>query len=337
MRVKADNDRSCRVTVPARSSICVLDMNQFQPGRAGGGNLGFALSAPTDLEISASSRDEIVASNGAPWRDERRLILIHVIDQWRIARHISGSYKVVVHQVNRPHIGLAASAALQLAGWYGLDVLHGSVATEALREKIASSYRESVNGLLVPGFTTGLSSFLGIAGGFAVVDTDLAPRVHFKVPNWTAAVVIDPSTAAVGFGDAEIQTLTGRAAELDAKARVAKDDIVNEVLIPAVAAANLRVIGEAIGDLQSIGSKVAEIDLYGERISRQLVTLRHEFECVFMSAVGPGIVVLSSHSPSDVTKALSRFPVTVVSLGNVDNLGVTVNGQVCASAPESST
>lgn len=305
----------------------MLDMNQFHVGKAGGGNVGFALSAFTDLEVSESSNDEIINPDGTAWKDERRLILTHVTDQWRAASQTHRSYRIIIHRVNPPHIGLAASAALQLVAWYGIAALHGPFSAEGLRRRIASSYRESVNGALVPGFTTGLSSLLGLVGGFAVVNPDLTPRSHIHVPNWTAAVVVEPSTSGVGFGEAEIQTLTGRAAQLDTVASLTKDRIVNEALIPAVASADLHAVGRAVHELQSMGSKVAEIDLYESRIKQTLVTLRREVECVFMSAVGPGIVVLTGASPLDLRALLSRMPVTIVWCGHVDNLGLTINGQ----------
>jgi len=302
-------------------------MNQFHVGKAGGGNVGFALSAFTDVEVSESPNDEIANPDGTSWQDERRLILTHVLDQWRTASHTRDSYRIVVHRVNPPHIGLAASAALQLVAWYGIAALYGPVSAEDLRARIASSYRESINGALVPGFTTGLSSFLGLVGGFAVVNPDLTPRSHMRVPNWTAAVVVEPSTRGLGFGEAEVQTLTGRASQLDAAVRLTKDRLIDDALIPAVASANLEAVGRTVHELQSMGSKVAEIEIYGDRISRTLVILRSEVECAFMSAVGPGIVVLSNASEDDLTALLSRLPVTIVWRGHVDNLGLTINGQ----------
>jgi predicted sugar kinase len=302
-------------------------MNQFHVGKAGGGNVGFALSAFTDVEVSESLNDEIANPDGTAWQDERRLILTHVLEQWRAANRTQGSYRIVVHRVNPPHIGLAASGALQLVAWYGVAALHSPFSAEDLRRRVASSYRESVHGALVPGFTTGLSSFLGLVGGFAVVDTDLAPRSHMRVPNWTAAIVVEPSTSSVGFGEAEIQTLTGRAARLDAAARLTKDSLVNDILVPAVASANLEAVGRAVHELQSMGSKVAEIEIYEDRIARTLSILRSEVECAFMSAVGPGIVVLSNASAGDLTTLLSRLPVTVVWCGHVDNVGLTIDGQ----------
>jgi predicted sugar kinase len=298
-------------------------MNKFNFGEAGGGNLGFAVSAFTDVEISPSNTDEVTAEDGTPWNDERRVLVSYVVDRWRSTRNLRGRYRVSVHRVNRAHIGLASSASLQLATWSALAFLHDAFSPEQIRSEIAATYREAVAGSLQPGFTTGLSSFLGIFGGFAVIEPTLKPRVHVTVPRWTAAVVIPIGAHALGFGDQEIETLTGLAAKLDLAAAATKDAIITEVLIPAVTSADLSQIGTAIAELQSIGSKVAEIGLYGTRVASLLEQLRAEFECVFMSAVGPGIVVLTLRSQVDLEVSLRRFEVSPMWKGYVDDVGLT--------------
>jgi len=323
MRSSQDVVRGCRVSVPARTSVCVLDMNKFTLGEAGGGNVGFAVSASTDVEISPSNADEVVADNGTPWHDERRVLVSYVVDRWRSDRRLSNRYRVSVRRVNQAHMGLASSASLQLATWCALAFLTDSFSPEQIRSDVAATYREAVAGSLQPGFTTGLSSFLGIYGGFAVVEPNLKPRFHAPLPRWTAAVVVPTGTQAVGFGDEEIKTLTGAAAKLDLTAAIGKDGIVNELLIPAVRSADLSQIGSAVAELQSIGSKVAEIGLYGSRVSSMLERFRAEFECAFMSAVGPGIVILTSRSHVDLRVLLRRFEVALMWAGYIDDVGLT--------------
>lgn len=299
-------------------------MNKFSVGKAGGGNVGFAVSASTDVEISPSNADEVVAEDGSPWNDERRALISYVVDRWRNNRRLAHQYRVSVRRVNQAHMGLASSASLQLATWCALAFLNDSFSPEQVRFDVAATYREAVGGSLQPGFTTGLSSFLGIYGGFAVVEPTLKPRYHATLPRWTAAVVVPTGTEAVGFGDEEIETLTGSAARLDRMAARAKDSIVNEFLIPAVTSADLLQIGRAIAELQSIGSKIAEIELYGSRVSSMLERLRVEFECAFMSAVGPGIVILTSRSRIDLEVSLRRFEIAQMWTGYVDDIGLTL-------------
>src|SRR5437660_475596 len=104
MRPSEDDVGGCRISVPARTSVCVLDMNRFSLGEAGGGNVGFAVSALTDVEISPSNADEVVAEDGTPWWDERRALVSYVVDRWRSDRRLTNRYRVSVRRVNQAHI-----------------------------------------------------------------------------------------------------------------------------------------------------------------------------------------------------------------------------------------
>src|SRR5687767_371206 len=69
------------VSVPARTSISVIDMNQFAPGRAGGGNVGIALDIRTILSVRIASEDRVRSSGTA--NPAVPVLCRHVCDAWR--------------------------------------------------------------------------------------------------------------------------------------------------------------------------------------------------------------------------------------------------------------
>jgi beta-ribofuranosylaminobenzene 5'-phosphate synthase len=312
----------CRVSVPARTSISVLDMNDFQLGKAGGGNVGFAFSAFTEISVEFSSEDQVLL-RAAVWEDDRRVIVTHILEEWRRQTGFRASYRVSVLATNSPHTGFASSGAIQTAIWCGLNYLSGGVFTEGeLRGIIASSYREAGKGALVRGFTTGLSSFLGMHGGFAVVDRELRPTFHSLLPDWSAAVVVPRGVETVSFGEIELRTLTELGPLLDRKHGMNKRSVIDSLLLPAIEARSLPDIGQAIASLQSIGSKVAEISIYGDLISSALKDLRRVVPCAFMSAVGPGIAVITDRPCSEFSSILHGIDVDAIWMGCIDNIGL---------------
>jgi beta-RFAP synthase len=311
-----------RVSVPARTSICVLDMNDFRPGVAGGGNVGFAFGAPTKLHVESNPSDEVLDDTGRTWMDSRAALVRYVISRWSDGLRNRDHYRVTVNHANRAHNGLAASAALQLATWASLNHLFGHPYSDvALRRQIAHAYREAVEGTTQPAFTTGLSSFLGLYGGFAIVGTDLMPAVHVRVPTWSAAMVVPTGLQSVSFGAVEREALTTRGPKLDDEHRAAKLSILFDELVPAVGSHNLPDVGKAVAKLQRMGSKVAELQIYGDAVRSPLEKLQHEYPCAFMSAVGPGIAIITDSSRDDL-HALNEAGYDVLWSGVVDNEGI---------------
>ncbi|MFI5259065.1 MAG: hypothetical protein ACHQ01_05585 [Candidatus Limnocylindrales bacterium] len=239
-------------------------MNQFHAGAPGGGNLGFALEALTNIELRVSERDEVKDDVGGKWDDDRAQLILHVLRRWRELTGCYHMFSAAVHRANPPHIGLASSAALQLTSWIALNYMHGHPFSDArLRSEMAAAYMEATPGSgAVPGFTTGLSSFLGLYGGFAVVDDDLGAVLHVSVPEWSAAVVVPRGLVSMSWGEVEAEALTMDGPRLDHRDRDAKSAIISDQLIPAVVAGELAAVGRAITQVQSVGSKVAEIAIY---------------------------------------------------------------------------
>ena len=323
----------CRVTVPARTSISVLDMNRFRPGIAGGGNLGFAFGAYTTIELTIAEQDEVLDTHSTYWQDERGALVSHVLKAWRDVSRLTFGYRVTVISVNSPHIGLASSGALQCAVWYALNHIHGYRFSDAqLRRLVAISYREVNQTKLEHGFTTGLSSFLGLYGGFAVVGPNLNALHHFHLPNWSAAIVLPRHTISTSFGTTEADVLMGRGRELDATYARHKQKIITSRLVPAIRRRDLAESGAAIESLQSTGSKMAEMEIYSQTITPTIQMLRQAgICCVFMSAVGPGLALVSEAPLVRLTVLLAELDVDVRWIGTLDNTGVQV---VSVSTPD---
>ena len=303
-----------------------MDMNRFRPGIAGGGNLGFAFGAYTTIELAIAEQDEVLDTHGTTWQDDRSALVSHVLNVWRNVSKLVFSYRVTVTSVNSPHIGLASSGALQCAVWYALNHLHGYRFSDArLRHLIAISYREVNQTKLEHGFTTGLSSFLGLYGGFAVVGPYLNALHHFHLPNWSAAIVLPRHTTSTSFGATEAHVLMGKGRELDAAYARHKQKTIVSRLLPAIRRRDLAEIGPAIESVQSMGSKIAEMEIYSKTITPTIKILRQAgIFCVFMSAVGPGLALVSETPLVQFTALLTQLDVDVRWIGTLDNTGVQV-------------
>ena len=298
-------------------------MTTFSPGHAGGGNVGFAFAAPTSLVIAVSERDRVALPDGGIWPDERNMLLMYVLDTWRATTGSNCNYTVVIESANLVHTGLASSAAIQAAAWSALNLVHSCPFDDTvLRRMIATAYSEVENGSLVRAFTTGLSSLLGIYGGFGVIAPDLRLVFHTLMPDWAAAIVAPRGATTVSFGDRERQTLTIDGAALDRELSSQKMLLLHDRLIPAAARADLPSLGNAISELQAIGSKVAEIAVYGRDVADLLINLRTAFPCAFMSAVGPGVAIVGDMSSEVMADMLGGFEVDVRWLGTIDNFGI---------------
>lgn len=299
-------------------------MNDFQPGTPGGGNLGFAVGAFTEFTLCVAQQDGVSLGN-FEWSDERRLLVTHVLDEWRKRTKTTERYWVVVEAINTAHTGFASSAAIQIAVWCALNFLYGNLFSDSeIRKLMADTYREVEGDRLTKGFTTGLASFLGLYGGFAVVNNDLTAHFHSRVPEWTSAIVIPRDTETISFGQVELDTLTSIGPQLDQEHRAEKLHIINNFLVPAVIDNDLIGVGKAVAGLQRIGSKVAEIAIYGSGVAVPMEKLRSIFPCVYMSAIGPGLAVLSDSSESRVLNELNRLDFRILWIGKVDNIGLRI-------------
>lgn len=312
--------------MPARTSITVIDMNRFQLGRAGGGNVGFALAAPTVVKIAVTSMTSQRVE--CKWKDERANLIPHVVSRWNSLVTSMCGYRVDVLRSNPPHTGFASSAGIQIAVWCGLNHLFGYLNSERdLRKVMAENYREATLEGTSTGFTTGLSSFLGLYGGYAAVDEKLLPIHSAEMPPWSAAIVVPSRLVSVSHGQIEVSALTNQGPSLDEYAHSEKRRIIRDVLTPAILGSDIVTVGEAVDNLQSIGSKRSEKAIYGTVIENVITDLRREFSCVFMSAVGPGIAILSELPCEKLSARIDSFDVDKTWIGDVDSNGLSISSQ----------
>ncbi|MFL6264402.1 MAG: hypothetical protein ACJ76Y_32335 [Thermoanaerobaculia bacterium] len=298
-------------------------------GRAGGGNLGFALDFRLSVSVSKAqkSRYEVLHSTG---RNETEGLLEYI--DWVWASKMTSSYRhhIVVSNLPPPHSGFGSSASLQIAVLAGLNWLYGLPLSKAqLRQLALDHYREGSDGKIIPAFTTGLASLLSLQGGFGLISPSGLNFFRFSSApfNFLAAMPTHPRIRGL---PAEIeQNLTfgeGRAREL--RDLRLKTNILLSRIIPAVRAGDLDRIGSAVRLLQSLGSKRAEIELCGGKaIYHAIDTIRScGIQCVFMSAGGPSLVMISNLSAQEIQEASRSAGCEPMFSGVIDNTGIVING-----------
>lgn len=310
------------VSVPARSAISVFDMNTFARGKPGGGNLGIALPIHTKLAVRRRT-------NAAPKpasNPEHQRLFEHCTAMWSAHVGDTGPFELEVLETPMQHIGLASSSAFQTATYAALNWLDGSPLSDAqLLDLLYTSYKEVVDGQIVDGFTTGLSGFLNLYGGFVALETDLRPLRSVRLPAWNYLVAVPRGWASSAFGDEEVKLLMGEGTRLDARDRDEKRRLLDEVLLPAIEKHDLRAFGQGVARVQQLGNKRCEILLHGERMTAALEQLTASgAECVYLSAIGPAIVVLSEGALDHLAPLLDKLELDAAYSGQVDSTGIVL-------------
>lgn len=319
---------ACRVTVPARTSVSVLDMNGFSLGEPGGGNLGFALDWRTSVYIARSTDLKVELSASTPPAME--LLARHCLSCWGELQQDAERYLVSIEAIPPVHVGLASSGSIQTAIYLGLNWLNGIPLSERLvADLVGGNYHEIVDGTLRKGFTTGLSCVLNCFGGFALVDGSRRVEQRFSVPCWSYAFGSVSTLTSRSFGDEEVRVLMGKGREFDQVDSTKKRRIIDDALLPALRARDLEKSGQAIRTLQSLGSKRAELAIYDTRAADALGALhRLGIECCFLSAVGPGILAVSNYGREELLKCTETAGLTVLRTGLLDSVGATIESIV---------
>ncbi len=174
-----------------------------------------------------------------------------------------------------------------------------------------------------------MSGFLNFYGGFVALDTDLKPLRHFVLPAWHFAVVVPQGWGRSTFGDEEAALLMGEGKRLDGRDRERKRKLILEVLLPALEGASLADFGRGVRDIQHLGNKGCQILRHGARMQETLESLWESgIECVLMSSLGPGIVLLSARPLLAFMPLLQRLALNMASSGLIDNVGVVVSSVV---------
>lgn len=316
---------SCRVSVPVRTSISVLDMSTLALGKPGGGNLGFALDSRIELDISTADKSSVAFSSESldPSNRECELLLTHALATWQDAVDDNASYSIIAQRVAPTHVGVGSSAALQCAMLTALNWMHGlPLSEQTLRSVISSHYSEVVDSTISPGFTTGLSAFINLYGGFAILSPTTDLVFHTRVPQWNYVFAMPPHALRSGY-DSEVRTVLEDGRTFDRDEAAHKTDIIWNDLVPAVKAGHLRSVGLAVRRLQDTGSKRAEILFYGTALYNIIDAIRADgVECVFMSAIGPGLVLISEVESLRILETAEKCGLQVLMQGVLDNSGL---------------
>jgi beta-ribofuranosylaminobenzene 5'-phosphate synthase len=306
-----------RVSVPSRTSVSLLDSNTFSPGHPGGGNLGFAIDAWTTVQVAAALTR--LGSDKVSGDPESVMLTLATLDSWRSLIKVPQRYQVKIEALPPRHIGLASSSALQAAIIIALNHFdHALRDPEELCAYHARNYVEITEGAVSKGFTTGLGVLIAQYGGFAMIDPCLKPIMNVSLPAWPVCVAIPKTRYAATTLSLEKEILLGRARELDRRDALLKQQIITEQLFPALERACLQDIGDVIFQLQSMGSKKAEIDSRPEGLILMIKKLRDlGAECVFMSSLGPAIVAIFQQQPSKMLEALRITGFEALHLGQL--------------------
>ena len=316
-------EASICVSVPARVSISVTNMNELTAGRTGGGNVGFAVDSRTSIEVAAADQTSVHFREMLGDAREVEDLIVSCVERWNKdeARATAG-YAVTVHHLPPLHMGLGTSVAIQVALTVGLAVLgNRATALLAIRERVQSSYIEIVDGKPTPALTTGLASALATMGGFAFIGQGGEIRHHAVVPSWHYCVATPGGLRPTA--DVELHRTLVRGRQRDSSTSSYKERVIWNDLIPAIRDADFASFTGAVRALQVVGSKRVEIELHGQSV---LHAIRDLYErggvCAFMSAVGPGIVILTNGvgpCPSSIAEAAG---LRVVVAGSTANCGI---------------
>jgi hypothetical protein len=87
-------------------------------------------------------------------------------------------------------------------------------------------------------------------------------------------------------------------------------------------------VGEAVHRIQQIGSKRAEMGVYGRGMSDTIYSLKKKgVECVFFTAAGPGIVMISEQPEQQIYKHAKELGMNLICSGLLDNRGIILRTQ----------
>jgi len=305
-------------------------MNSFAPGEAGGGNLGFAIDYRTDITVLMSLEDgiEFKQNLSKQRKNELRIYTNSILTNWRKEKyvHTYDGYQIKFNRITEPHIGVASFSSIHFCIVLALNHLEGiEIGDTQLRKYLHDRYKEVVDNELVDGFTTGLSSVLNFHGGFALINESLESKYLLEVPKWRVYLVKNQNLTSRSFGLEEFKTLMGNGRSYDLVDIEEKRGLLKS-LKESIKSNDLKLIGDYVRKIQSIGGKKAEIELYGELIKDTLNNLYNEgLECCYLSAVGPGIVVFSEKADDYIYEILSKYNLDIIHKGTIDNNGLVIN------------
>ncbi|MDO5845444.1 MAG: GHMP kinase [Methanocorpusculum sp.] len=312
-----------RVRAPARIHLTVLDMNRFSPGLPGGGGFGFDLEEYHEATAAISDTMEI--------HSPRRLLIEHLAAAFCEVTGYQGGFRIETHDSGREHIGLGSTCTTAVAAVTAMNEAVGCPLTpDGVRYLIGYNYVEetAVEGEVVFGFETGVGAMASISGGMNVIGDRLTrictyPFAEGKHVYILTPIIHHPDENA---GTEEFSLLMNRARVLDYRDRELKTYMVMMDFIPALAAGNLRKMGDVMWELEFRGSKRAEVQHHTFVIYQYMDALRRAgLEFVAMSSVGPSVCVVTEQPREVMDKITGDIGLRVELETRVDNTGAVVS------------
>lgn len=309
--------------VPCRTHLSVLDMRRFSPGRPGGGGVGHALGLMA--RATAEPSDE--------WRieSERPRVVEHIARVVASAAGYDGALRVSAQDHGIRHLGLGSTSALMTAVAVAANHSLGRpFDSRDIRLLVGDNFAEDHRDGVIPGFETGVGPAVGLYGGFVVMADDLAIARRAPLPEgWMAIIAVVAGEPGRRSGEDEAALLMNRARQLDDRDAGAKAHIVLSDLVPGMAVGDLGRMSAAISALQTMGSKVAEIEHHADpggirSLAREMADSGARL--VGMSSVGPSVTGIAPDGEADaVASAIRSAPIVErVIVCPVDNAGYRV-------------
>jgi len=324
-----------RVLVPARVHLSVIDMNYFSPGQPGGGGVGYAVRLYAEVEISLLDKKDYNI------QAKREGVVRHIAHILAKSVGYQGGFEIKAKDHNINHMGLGSTSALITAVACGINKLLGEpLESRSLRKIIGYNFAEDAeNGLVVPGFETGVGPAAGIHGGFVLLTDGLELVARCPLERcvvYLAFLKEDVAeekggeiTQSKNAGELEAELLLNKAREFDKRDAHKKTHQILFKLLPSMMNNDLEGMGEAVWNLQHLGSKVAEIEHHTnpEKIYEVMRECRKRgASIVGMSSVGPAITIVCREKKeikASVEGYLNKEEVRYIKTG-VDNQGIKV-------------
>lgn len=345
------SSKRIRVRVPARTHLSVIDMNHFSPGNPGGGGIGYAVKLYAEVEIELQEEKEYVIEA------KREGVVRHVASIIAQSVGYDKGFRIQAKDHNINHMGLGSTSALITATACGVNTLLGEpLDHRTLRRLIGYNFAEDAeDGMVLPGFETGVGPAAGIHGGFVVLADRLELIQQSLIPDTTVYLAflkenVDESMGGVGTsrelgdesgkehttisesknaGQMEAELLLNEARELDTRDAHKKSHEILFQLLPSLKAGDIKAAGDSIWRLQHLGSKVAEINYHRspEKIYEVMEECRTRGAWIAgMSSVGPAITLLCQKdggAEASIEEYLGSEDIEYIKT-EVDNQGVVV-------------
>jgi beta-ribofuranosylaminobenzene 5'-phosphate synthase len=331
-------EREVEVMVPARLHPSVLDMNRFNLNRAGGGGIGIGIEVYFHARVRSIKEPEILV------KGERTLIVRHFAHIFKELTQYPGGFEIELHDHKRRHVGMGSSAGTMCAACIGMNEILGRPFTGRELRRIIGyhSCEESPTGnnkYLIRAFETGIGAMVGVNGGWVLGTDDLQLVYRISLPGTKVVVFIpdvpsleDEFTGKETAAESEVELLLRRARYLDSMQAGVKAQLILYDMLPAMIKGDLKAMGDAMFDLNFLGSKRAECEQHGScgaPIYDYISTFREiGAEVAGMSSVGPTIFALTQQQNvyERVLKYLRSqgIPESRIIETKVDNLGARV-------------